>query len=96
MASDALRIATDALTRIRDLKPTPFPWPPEGWAEARASCSECKRYEGHPIQNGICDTHRQPFYDLQRHGEFEAKALGARASLLARDALYEIGKLNRA
>lgn len=82
-------ILIDALRKIRDQKPDPFPWPPEGWREAREVCAECKRYEGHPIQKGICDEHRRPMHEREAHDQFEIRALGARASLIARDALYE-------
>lgn len=75
-----------ALERIRDLKPEPYVWP-EGWAAEQATCAECKRWESHPIQRGICDTHRKPFYERERHDEFEAKAIGIRAILIADEAL---------
>lgn len=79
-----------ALEKIRNLEPVPFPWPPEGWKEEREACAECKlkRWEGHPIQGGICDRHRKPFYARERHEEDEVRAIGVRAKDIAREAIW--------
>lgn len=76
-----------ALTAIRDLKPRPFAGIPADWNEQVAACEECQRYKGHPIQNGICDTHRQPLWARERHGRHEEAAIGYRAKDIAREAL---------
>lgn len=76
----------EALEKIRDLKPAPFAFPAD-WSEQIAACPECQRYKGHPIQQGICDTHRKPLYERERHDSFEEKVRGYRASTIAREAL---------
>lgn len=75
-----------ALERIRALERVPYVWPTE-WEASKAACPECKRWKDHPIQKGICDHHRKPFYERERHDEFEAKAIGIRAILIADEAL---------
>lgn len=77
----------EALTAIRDLKPRAFNGIPADWNEQIAACEDCQRYKGHPIQNGICDTHRQPIWARERHNKHEEAALGYRAMEIAREAL---------
>ena len=76
-----------ALIEIRDLAPRPFEGFPADWREQIAACAECQSYKGHPIQGGICDTHRQPLWARESHEKAERAALGARASIIARDAI---------
>lgn len=76
----------EALTRIVDLAPRPFDFPAD-WHEQIAACAECKRYEGHPIQQGICNEHRRPLWAREEHARFEAQAEGPRAKEIAREAL---------
>src|SRR4051812_2250496 len=42
----------EALEKIRDLEPEPFVFPTD-WSEQIEACPECRRYRGHPIQQGI-------------------------------------------
>jgi hypothetical protein len=82
---DRVRIAVEALEEIAAIEPKPF----EGGLDAAAirACEECKRYEGHPVQLGICDTHRRPIWEREKHDSHEEKALGYRAKSISRDAL---------
>lgn len=75
-----------ALGAIRDLEPRPFDLPAD-WQEQIRACAECRRWAGHPIQQGICDTHRRPLYQRERHDSDELKALGYRAKIIAREAI---------
>jgi hypothetical protein len=79
----------EALTQIEALKPEPFVFPPD-WHEQIEACPECQSYRGHPIQQGICNTHRQPIYARERHDSFEEKAIGPRARSIARSTLSRI------
>lgn len=76
----------EALTQIVELSEAPFKFPVD-WDQQIEACSECQRYKGHPIQRGICDTHRRPIYERERHDESEQKAIGYRAKTIARQAL---------
>lgn len=76
-----------ALKEIRDLKERPFDKWPEDWHEQIEACPDCQRYKNHPIQNGICDTHRRPIWAREKHDAHETSALGYRAMAVARDAL---------
>lgn len=80
--------ALEALESIRDLQQTPFEFPTD-WHEQINACPECQRYKGHPIQQGICDTHRRPLYERDAHDQHEEKAIGYRAMRIASDALSE-------
>ncbi len=81
-----------ALEAIRDREPAPFEMPAD-WNEQIAGCSECQGWaKDHPIQRGICDTHRGPLWARERHDKAETAALGYRAISIAREALYEIGQ----
>jgi hypothetical protein len=76
-----------ALERIRDLKPRPYDKHPTDWREQIDACEECQRYSGHPIQQGICNTHRRPLWERETHDKHEERALGSRAAIIAREAL---------
>ncbi len=76
----------EALESIINLTEKLFEFPSD-WQEQIDGCAECQRYKGHPIQQGICNEHRQPLYERDRHDEFERKAIGHRAKRIARDAL---------
>lgn len=81
-----LEVAERALGEIRSLEPRPY----DGKKfdrEASDACPECQGYRGHPIQQGICSTHRQPFYQRERHEAHEEKILGYRCKSIAADAL---------
>lgn len=88
--------AEATLARIRDLEPEPFNGEPDDWSEQIAACPECQRYRDHPIQNGICDTHRQPIWARERHAEREEKRVGWRAKVIARDLLAKLSTLETA
>lgn len=85
------KLLREALERIQDLEPEPYVMPAD-WGAQIEACSECQRYKNHPIQQGICDTHRRPLWDRQVHDSDETKRLGYRAKSLARAALNEGGK----
>lgn len=82
--------AVEALREIAALKPKPFEFPAD-WHEQIASCSECQRYKGHPIQQGICDTHRKPLWARESHNDHEEKCIGYRAKDIADRALAAAG-----
>jgi hypothetical protein len=75
-----------ALEEIRDLKPRKKELPADHWDQIRA-CPECQRYAGHPVQQGICDAHRRPMWDREKHNAHEESILGYRAMEIARNAL---------
>jgi len=75
-----------ALEEIRDLKPREKELPADHWDQIRA-CPECQRYAGHPVQQGICDAHRRPMWDREKHNAHEESILGYRAMEIARNAL---------
>lgn len=76
----------EALERIRDLEQAPFEYPADMW-EQIAACEDCQRYKDHPIQRGICDTHRRPFWAREKHDDHEERRLGWSAKGIAREAL---------
>lgn len=80
-----LTLMEGALQQIADLEPRPsvsaIDW------QAVDCCEDCQRYKDHPIQRGICDTHRRPIWDREKHQDHEEMALGYRAKGIARDAL---------
>jgi hypothetical protein len=78
--------AEGALRGIVALEPEPFDLPKD-WREQIAACAECERYKRHPIQQGICNLHRRPLWDREKHEAFEEKRLGYRAKEIARAAL---------
>ena len=82
-----LTIVEEALKQIATIEPRPSSHALD-W-RAIDTCEDCQRYKDHPIQRGICDTHRRPIWDREKHDAHEEKALGYRAKSIARDALYE-------
>lgn len=78
-----------ALESIRDMEDRPYEGPQFDRAAVDA-CPECQRYAGHPIQHGICDEHRRPFYAREKHDAFETRARGYRASSIARALLSRL------
>ncbi len=82
----------NALREIRDLQPKPFTGFPPDWRDQIESCPECQSYKGHPIQCGICDTHRKPLWDRERHEKSESHAQGPRAKEIAFNALAAVGE----
>lgn len=75
-----------ALRAIVDMEPDPFDFPAD-WSQQVAACEECKRWKNHPIQQGICDTHRQPLRDRDAHYKEEQLRLHDRMRSVAREAL---------
>src|SRR5690606_24719459 len=75
-----------ALRAIVDMEPEPFDFPAD-WGQQVAACEECKRWKDHPIQQGICDTHRQPLWDRDAHVKSEQLRLHDRMRSVAREAL---------
>lgn len=76
----------EALREIRDMKPREYTGP-EFDREVSDACPDCIKYQGHPIQQGICDEHRRPFYAREDHDKFEERAKGSRCYLIASAAL---------
>lgn len=76
-----------ALGEIADIKERKKDLYPSDWREQIAACPECQRYKNHPIQQGICDTHRRPIYAQQDYDRHETEILGYRAKDIARAAL---------
>lgn len=76
-----------ALREIAELSERKKSLFPQDWRDQIESCPECRRYKGHPIQNGICDEHRKPIYAQEDHDRHETKILGYRAKDIARAAL---------
>lgn len=74
-----------ALEEIAALETEPFAGGLD--MEAIKACEECQRYAGHPVQHGICNTHRRPIWDREAHDSHEEKALGYRAKAIARAAI---------
>lgn len=82
------------LKRIAELRPEPFKLP-DDFHEKIKACPECQGWaKDHPIQNGICDEHRKPLWDRDRHDKFEAAAIGPRCQEIARKALDQFGREN--
>lgn len=91
LARDAAEARADrlakALEEIAAIEAKPF----EGGLDMEAirSCDECRRYEGHPVQHGICNTHMRPIWDREKHDAHEKATLGYRAKSIARAALQQ-------
>lgn len=83
-----------ALFAITKLEPEPFKFPTD-WHEQIAACSECQRYKDHPIQQGICNTHRKPLYQREHHDDHQQRTLIYRAQDLAREALRPVTSTQR-
>jgi hypothetical protein len=76
-----------ALKEIIHLTERPADLFPSDWKEQIAACPDCQRYKDHPIQRGICDTHRRPIYATEAHSAHETRILGYRAKDIARAAI---------
>ena len=82
----ALADMRGALEKIESMQPVAFSFPAD-WSAQIAGCSECQRYKKHPIQQGICDTHRKPLYERERHEQHERETMRFRMKDVAREAL---------
>lgn len=82
-AAEPLRAALD---QILKLEPEPFVFPAD-WQQQIDACPECQRYKDHPIQRGICDMHRKPIYERERHDNHQQRTLIYRAQDIARTAV---------
>lgn len=80
-----------ALRQITELECEPYAFPAD-WHEQIAACAECERFKGHPIQRGICDTHRRPLYARDRWDDDQQRALIFRAKDIARAALAKASR----
>ena len=78
--------------QIIDLGPKPFEFPSD-WHEQIEACAECDRYKGHPIQRGICDDHRRPIWNREKHDKHEEAAIGYRAKTVARSLLPPVPEM---
>lgn len=76
----------EGLRRIADWQPKPFDFPAD-WREQIDACAECKQYSGHPIQQGICDTHRRPLWNREKHDRNQEAVRGYQCQSIARDVL---------
>ena len=76
----------EALTLIRDWEPKPFAFP-EDWSEQIKACPKCQAYAGHPVQMGVCDEHRRPLWDREKHDAHGERLRGWEAKSIARAAL---------
>lgn len=86
-ANEEIARLTRALNEIVALDVAPFEMPSD-WREQIDACSECQGWaKHHPIQRGICDTHRRPLWAREKHEENEVRAIGGRARNIARSAL---------
>lgn len=77
-----------ALVAIRDHEPEPYDLTKEEYASIGPdACPECKRWEDHPIQAGICDDHRRLLYkrDKERNRRYNTQHNKMRQ--IAREAL---------
>jgi len=76
-----------ALTEIAEISERKVSKYPPDWRAQIDACPECQRYKDHPIQRGICDTHRKPIYAQEDHDRHETQILGYRAQSIAKEAL---------
>jgi len=90
----AARIAEleDGLREIAEMQARPFEGIPADWSDQVAACPECQQYKGHPIQHGICDSHREPLWAREKHNNHEL-GVGMRCRMvgIARDLLAPRG-----
>lgn len=93
---DALRLRVaaleDGLREIAEMQARPFEGIPADWSDQVAACPECQQYKGHPIQHGICDSHREPLWAREKHNNHEL-GVGMRCRMvgIARDLLAPRG-----
>lgn len=79
-----------ALRAVVAMEPEPFPFDHVAWGAEVDACSECQRYQGHPIQAGICDAHRRPLWARDGHDKHEQQAMHWRMRDLAREAIASV------
>jgi len=92
MTADDLALV---LKQIAEMRPEPFVMPADFHDNIKA-CPECQGWaKNHPIQNGICDTHRQPLWDRERHDKHERAAIGPRCQDLAAKAIERFNRENK-
>jgi hypothetical protein len=78
----------EALREIVATEERPFTGIHADWRAQIDACPECQGWaKNHPIQRGICNTHRQPLWARERHEQNEKMALGSRMWLIATAAL---------
>lgn len=82
MSADLLK----ALREIAGLGKSEFQFP-EDWSEQVASCAECQEYANHPVQAGICNTHRQPLWARDAFDRRQRLSLGIQAQQIASEAI---------
>lgn len=87
--SDVIGRLVEALEKIAHWAPRPFEMP-ANWSEQIEACADCQRYSGHPIQRGICDTHRRPLWDREKHDKHQDVMRGLDAQQIAAAALASI------
>jgi len=92
MTADDLALV---LKQIAEMRPVPFVFPADFESNIKA-CPECQGWaKNHPIQNGICDTHRQPLWDREHHNRLEQEAIGPRCQMLAQRTLDQFNRENK-
>jgi len=92
MTADDLALV---LKQIAEMRPEPFVMPADFESNIKA-CPECQGWaKNHPIQNGICGTHRRPLWDRERHDRFEREAIGPRCQSLAQRTLDQFNRENK-
>jgi hypothetical protein len=85
----AAAVAPELLAALRqnaDWESREFEFPAD-WHEQIDACEECQRYAGHPVQQGICNTHRRPLWDRETHDANQRELRGLYARGIARAAL---------
>lgn len=83
------------LKQIAELKPEPFNFPAD-FQEKIAACPECQGWaKNHPVQGGICNTHRAPLWERDAHDIYELRAIGPRCQMLAQKALDRYQRENK-
>lgn len=88
---DRIETLEEALRHIATLRERPSDHiVPADWEQQIADCEGCQRYKGHPIQQGICDTHRKPLYRREAYEKNETAILGLRAREVAEMALAKL------
>lgn len=59
--------------------------------DAIAACARCQGYRDHPIQRGICDEHRRPFWKAEADNDAEVRRTEGVLKGIAREALRARG-----
>lgn len=81
--------AVEALREIAELEKGAFDFPAD-WSEQVRACVECQSYKDHPIQQGICNRHRQPLWAREAWEKSEDVRIGFRAKRIASAALASL------